>query len=50
MIDLTQEEKELILRVRELQPFQKIELTLFENRPGTVVISVTTKERLKIKI
>jgi len=42
------EEQELIMRVRELGPFQKIEIRLLNNEYGKVIVTTTTTERLEI--
>ena len=44
----SEEEKELVLRIRELRPFQKMEIKLMNNEGGKIVVTTTSTERLEM--
>lgn len=50
MNDVSTTEMEIIMRIRELRPYEKIEIKLKENRPGEVVCTITSNLRIEYAI
>ena len=50
MNNITSEEFGLIERIRHLQPYEKIEIKLKDNRVGDVVVTITTNTRVEYAI
>lgn len=50
MIKLTPEEEELIQRIRDLRPFEKIEIKLNDNRSGRIVYTQTSNVRIEFEL
>lgn len=50
MIKLTTEEEALVLRVRDLRPFEKIEIKLNDNRLGQIVYTQTSNVRVEFEV
>lgn len=50
MSEVSSVELQIIKVIRELKPYEKIEIKLKDNRPGEVVITITSNQRLEYAI
>lgn len=50
MSNLSQAELQIIQLIRELKPYEKIEIKLKDNRPGEIVCTVTSNLRIEYAI
>lgn len=50
MNEVSPVELQVIKVIRDLKPYEKIEIKLKDNRPGEVVITITSNQRLEYAI